>query len=201
MRIEEYAKLIRTGQTTKNPVTGICGRIIRGQKPSDFTTLTDDPERKIVMLVDPDGLAKLLGKTGYQMLIEVGYQPDYLEHKVKEGNQFKLAVFPEGGAAQLATWDNVFAMVSQVYPDITFSTQIKNGLKKQSFDQIEKQAGFKFLEVEKAGKNDPRFMTYKKFRNPARPWPTSAPSCTSPSICVNSTAATAGPMTTRAIAE
>ncbi|MCX6744865.1 MAG: hypothetical protein NTX82_05055 [Candidatus Parcubacteria bacterium] len=163
MRIDEYAKLVKSGQTTKKPVTGICGRIIRGQKPSDFASLTDDPERKIVMLVDPDGLAKLLGKSGYDMLIEVGYQPDYLEHKVKEGNQFKLAVFPEGGAAQLATWDNIFAMVSQVYPDITFSSPIKNGLKSKSFAQIEKLAGFKFLDAEKAGKNDSRFMTYKRF--------------------------------------
>lgn len=164
MKIEEYAELVRTGQTTQKQVTGICGRIIRGKKPADFATLTDDPDRKIVMLVDPDGLAKLLGKTGYEMLIEIGYQPDYLEHKVKEGNQFKLAVFPEGGAAQLATWDNVFAMVELVYPDITFSPEIRNGLKKQSFTQIENLAGYKFLDIEKVGKNDPRFMTYNRFK-------------------------------------
>jgi len=163
MQIKKYAELVKTGQPTTEPVTNICGRIIRGKKPEDFTTLTDDPDRKIVMLVDPDGLASLLGKNGYEMLIQIGYEPDYLKHKVKEGNQFKLVVFPEGGAAQLATWDNVFAMVEQVYPDLKFPAQIKADFKALPFAEIEKQASFKFLDVEKAGKNDSRFMTYQRF--------------------------------------
>ncbi|MFC1598633.1 hypothetical protein ACFL2U_01300 [Patescibacteria group bacterium] len=163
MKIETYAELVKTGQPAQEPVAGICGRIIRGKKPEDFTTLTDDPERKIVMLVDPDGLAELLGKNGYKMLLTVGYEPDYLEHKVREGNQFKLVVFPEGGAAKLATWDNVVAMVEQVYPDLKFPAQVVRDLKDLTFQEIEKQAGFTFLEAEKAGKKDPRYMTYQRF--------------------------------------
>ena len=107
MKLDAYVDLLRSGKYSGQKVSGLCGRIIRGKAPKDFETLTDDPERKIVMLVDPDGLQGLLGKTGYDMLITVGYEPSYLKHKVQEGNRFKLVVFPEGGAAQLATWEYV----------------------------------------------------------------------------------------------
>lgn len=160
--VQDYAAALRSGASAT--VEGLCGRIIRGKSPNDFLTLTDDPTRKIVMLVDPDGLTQMLGKTGYQMLIEVGYEPDYLDHKVAEGNQFKLVVFPEGGAAQLATWDNTIDMVCAVYPDVAAPIRAcRQALKTRSFESIQAEAGFNFLEVEKAGDNDLRFMTYERF--------------------------------------
>lgn len=163
MDIDKFAELIKQGKTTNQKVEDLCGRIIRGKVPKDFETLTDDPDRKIVMLVDPDGLDKMLGKTGYEMLVEVGYEKDYLEHKVKEGNQFKLVVFPDGGAAKLATWDNVIQMVKQAYPGIVFPKVIADNLKRKKFYEIEKEAGYEFLKVEKEGKKNPQFMTYERF--------------------------------------
>ena len=163
MKLDAYVDLLRSGKYSGQKVSGLCGRIIRGKAPRDFETLTDDPERKIVMLVDPDGLQGLLGKTGYDMLITVGYEPGYLEHKVQEGNRFKLVVFPEGGAAQLATWDNMFRLVREAYPDISrFLDQNEDLLKKIPFSEIEKLAGYAFLDVEKVGKQDSRFMTYER---------------------------------------
>jgi nicotinamidase-related amidase len=134
-----------------------------GKKPEDFLTLTDDPSRKIVMLVGPDGLESLLGKTGYEMLVTIGYQPDYLRHKVEEGNRFKLVVFPEGGPAKAATWDNVIDLVCDIYPAAAAMVRRHRvGLKQFSFAEIEQDAGFVFLDVEKAGPSDPKYMTYER---------------------------------------
>lgn len=165
MNIPEYLQYITSGMKITAPITGLCGRIIRGKKPKDFETLSDDPERRIVMLVDPDGLAVLPGKTGYEMLITLGYEPDYLEHKVNEGNRFKLVVFGEGGAAKLATWDNVINMVQEVYPEESAAFErYRDEFKTTPFGLIEASTGFAFLDVEKVGKSDPRFMTYDHFR-------------------------------------
>ena len=163
MKLKEYWQVFTNGQTRR--VSGLCGRIIRGQKSEDFKTLTDDPNRKLVMLMGPDGLESLLGKTGYDMLVEIGYEPDYIVRKVEEGNQFKLVVFAEGGAAQLATWDNVALVAGDVYPEVApFLRRYLTALEDTPFSEIERQAGFDFSEVDKAGPDDPRFMTYERFK-------------------------------------
>ncbi len=161
--IRSYVQALNSNQTIT--VSGLCGRIIRGKRPADFLTLTDDPNRKLVMLMGPDGLEKLLGKTGYEMLVEIGYEPNYLEAKVKDGNQFKLVVFPEGGAAKLATWDNVAEVVADVYPEtaVSFSLHLPS-LKAAPFDAWKRQVTFDLLATDKAGENDPHFMTYDRFR-------------------------------------
>ena len=115
--INTYLDNLNAGKPLKVPAMGLCGRVIRGVKPDDFLTLTDDPSRRIVMLIDPDGLSALPGLSGYDVLITLGYEPDYLEHKVKEGNKFKLVVFGDGGEAKLATWDNLIDMVKLQYPE------------------------------------------------------------------------------------
>lgn len=168
MDIREYADLFTSGKPATVPVKGLAGRIIRGKTAKDFETLTDDPERRIVMLVDEDGLSKLPGLSGYEMLIKVGYEPEYLEHKVQSGDKFKLVVFPTGQTVRLATWDETMNMVADVYPEFAHvfrNTYVRNAIRSTPFDDFQKQAGFKFLDVEKAGKGDPRFMTADRFRD------------------------------------
>lgn len=166
MDIKTYEQMLRSGKMGQ--VTGLCGRIIRGKNLEDFLTLTDDPQRKLVMLMGPDGLEKLLGKTGYEMLAEIGYESSYIVRKVDEGNQFKLIVFKEGEAARLATWDNTIATVAQVYPDVANSLYRNlDILKRTAFDDIEKASGFDWSEVDKAGDIDPRYMTYDRFKQSA----------------------------------
>ena len=102
-------------------VTGLCGRILRGKSPLDFTTLTDDPKRKIVMLMGPDGLSLLSGKESYDMLTSIGYTHSYIAQKISEGTQFKLAIFPESQDAKPATWTNMVDLVSRAYPEVSRS--------------------------------------------------------------------------------
>ena len=161
-----YVDAVRHG--TQQKVTGLCGRIIRGKKPADFLTLTDDPDRKLVLLMGPDGLEKLLGKSGYDMLVEIGYETAYIDRKVAEGNQFKLIVFPEGGPAKLATWVNVIDVVCDVYPSIAAKlNRHRDSLAKVPFGEIERLAGFDFSVADKAGPTDPRYMTEERFRQSA----------------------------------
>ncbi len=163
MEIRDYTQALKDGK--KINVAGLCGRILRGKKPADFRTMTDDPTRLIVMPLGPDGLHALLGKNGYEMLVTIGYEPTYIERKINEGNQFKLVVFQEGIDAKLATWDNAIALACQIYPDITNKLR-KNiaFLKSTPFNEIEKKAGFDFSEVDKNGPGDENFMTYERFQ-------------------------------------
>ncbi len=55
------------------------------------------------MLMGEDGLEQILGKTGYEALISIGYMLDYIEYKIKSGFQFKIVIFNEGEIAKLAT--------------------------------------------------------------------------------------------------
>jgi nicotinamidase-related amidase len=166
MNIRTYADAIRMGQPINQPIQGLTGRIIRGRKPEDFLTLTDDPTRQIVMLFGPDGLQKLAGKNGYDMLVTIGYEPDYIEHKVSQGNQFKMAIFPGSGGPKLATWDNVLEMAAGIYPRVAQRLQRQTkDLCSVPFSQIQQIAGYKFLDIEKLGPNDPRYMTFERYLN------------------------------------
>jgi len=178
MRTQEYIDILRSGkQPIPQPfVHGICGRVIRGTKPEHFDTLTDDPSRIVVMLMDADGLARLFGKNGYKILIEIGYRGDYIQQKLAAGNSFKLAVFP-AEAAYLADWDGVFKIASEVYPEVASCCTRHAGLLRSltSFaltagrsdqghfiHEIEKLSGYRFMDADK--KDDPRFMSIEQYR-------------------------------------
>ena len=173
MNIDEYAAWIPGKKPTMmltgdisgfGPITGLAGRLIRGKVPADFVSLTDDPSRKVVMLVDGTGLANFIGKTGYEMLISVGYPADDIARYVNGGTKFKLVVFPAGGAVKLATWDNVISVAEEAYPQFAgFFADVLPELKSTPFSDFETRlilrTGKRFMEVKKNGSSDPYFMT------------------------------------------
>lgn len=60
------------------------------------------------MLVDNIGLANFLGKSGYDMLISIGYPVNDIQRLFNDGNTFKLVIFPiNGDNIRLATWENI----------------------------------------------------------------------------------------------
>lgn len=165
MNLDDYKNLFLEGKKSQTPIEGICGRILRGKSPEDFETLTDDPDRKIIMLMGGDGLEKILGKTGYETLIDIGYMLDYIEYKVKSGFNFKIVIFNEGELAKLATWENLINLVSEIYPDVKEKIEAKKDqLKNTPFLEIEKSANRIFNIIDKKGPEDPNFMTYKRFK-------------------------------------
>jgi hypothetical protein len=167
---EEYVQALSSGKVDK--VQGVCGRILRGACEKDFETLTDDPaNRRIVFPTDETGLESLLGKSGYEMLITIGYPPDYTEALVKKGKQFKLVVFPEGKDAVTATWMNVVRVVGVAYPEIKQRLwrhgQVLMTYGYENWAAFEKKTGKtseNLNEVKSNGSSHPEFMTFERYK-------------------------------------
>ena len=72
----------------------LYGRVLKGRGPADFTSLSNDGNRRIVFVTDEDGLRQMVGKTGYQMLVAIGWTPAYIqEMAIDAGFSFKLVLF------------------------------------------------------------------------------------------------------------
>jgi hypothetical protein len=162
MTPQKYFELLKVGNPTK--VTGLCGRVLRGKHEKDFGSLSDDPNRRLVMLMGSDGLKRLIGKSGYEILIELGYMPDFIRVRLEQGTRFKLFVTPMYPGFKLATWENIVEYLSLIYPRAGAKIrQVLPELTKFSYAQIEKLAGYSLAEVFENGKADPRFMTNRRF--------------------------------------
>ncbi len=167
MKLSEFKNTFNGGKPSPTKVTGLVGRILRGTTPAAFNTLTDDPDRRVVFLVDSTGLEALCGLSGYEMLQKVGWDDNYIAAKMAAGNSVKLVVFPEV-SCKLGTWDNVLSCVEAMYPEVwakiaphraTIAAMTPNDL-----PAVESRLGFKFHDAEKGGKSDPRFMTIDRFK-------------------------------------
>jgi hypothetical protein len=101
-------------------ISELMGRLMRGRSPPHFRSLHYDLSRRIVSLIGPDGLHSLLHKTGYQMLIELGWTPEAIKHNiVVKKKHLKLVVFHKSEKpAPPATWDNLMTLLQPIYPDI-----------------------------------------------------------------------------------
>jgi len=139
----------------------VCGRLIRGREEKDFETLTCDPGRDTVFMVASEGLNAFLGKTPYQMLVEIGYGLDYIREKVESGHTFRLVMFPASirtGCVRRATWDGVMDMVRFQYPAIAPKVAaVIDQLRGTSWEDIVKQSGG--LDFGKITANHADFMT------------------------------------------
>lgn len=164
MQPSEYIELLKTG--TKAKVEGLCGRIIRGKTPADFAHLSDDPNRKVVMLTDSEGLESLLGKVGYDMLITIGHHPDHIQKQLGAGKSYKIVVFPASSALE-GTWDGVVKLTSQVYPDVAPTLKkYRPELGRLPFATIEQLAGYRFKDADDPA--HPKFMTHEAFNKSSK---------------------------------
>ncbi|HEY3999962.1 MAG TPA: hypothetical protein VGO93_13895 [Candidatus Xenobia bacterium] len=154
---EVFLWLVMAAAVTAAPLTG---RLLRGRQPSDFTTLTADQDRRVVMLMDDDGIRALEGLNGHDKLIRIGYTPDYIAQSLQAGDRYKLAVWPRGTREKSATWDNVLTMVEHAYPEVAGQVAAQRaGLKSHDFLAIERMGGYSFTSLDPS---DPRYMTVKR---------------------------------------
>jgi hypothetical protein len=170
MSPKDYLEIVRLGsKPIPQPfVQGLAGRIIRGKTANDFEKLSDDPNRLVVMLTDSDGLAKMFGKSHYDMLITVGHAPAHIESKLKSGCSYKFVVFPEDQAV-VGTWDNLFKIAGEVYPDLMafcakYGSELKSLTKFSNgsfMREFENQTPFKWMDVDQQGHTD--FMDYQNW--------------------------------------
>lgn len=162
--VQEYVDAFRRGYLGEVSTQGLLGRVIRGKTPKDFETLSDDPDRRLILLTDPQGLSSIVGKSAFSILIAIGWEPGYAIQKVTDGFKVKLVVCKEGGLAQLATWDGVMTVLERAYPEI--SDRIRRWLpqlKRTKFDDIETRYGCDMSAVDHDGKTHPKFMTLERY--------------------------------------
>ena len=169
---EQFLKVLNLGfPLSPPPMIGnnIAGRIIRGKVDADFEKLSDDPNRKIVFLTDALGLAKMLGKSGYEMLITVGHHPDHIKKQVADGKSYKIVVFPATSSSD-ATWDGLIKVTGEVYPDLV--SDLRNHapvFRSSAYTLFESTAGYKFHDVDDP--TNPKFMSYDAYMASSRsPW-------------------------------
>lgn len=120
---------------------GMTGRVLRGIGAGDFATLSDDPRRRIVFLLDADALRDLIGLTGWDVLLHIGYDAAFIQRLLAKGTRFRLALLPE--VAMLpGTWDHLLDLVQTEYPEWRAGvTEARAVLKTLHYDQVMASAG------------------------------------------------------------
>ena len=135
--------------------------------------MTEEADRRVVMVMGPSGLKSIADKPALTMLSSIGYTKAYVKRKLAEGFTFHLLTFakptsPEPATGKyppmaVATWKNTLAAIAAAYPEIAHLVKLHaSELKRTSFGSFEKQAGFSFAAVDKRGASDQRFMNLSR---------------------------------------
>jgi hypothetical protein len=157
--INQYVNWFELGVAGMKPFQGICGRVLKGKSKEDFEVFSPDKERRIVLLLDAEGLRGLLGLTGWEILMRIGHGKERVLDRMSEGVTYKLAVFPSR-IMQIGTWDQMLDMVAEAYPraeDIVDAQRA--ALKSTPYAAIEKMAIEPFFVSNRVGEVSPLFMT------------------------------------------
>jgi len=111
--VKQYINIIKgREQMTSNEYIALLNQ--------DFNALSgDDPNRKLIFLMNSQGLSDIIGKTGYEILRYVGYDEKYICGLVQKNCQFKLAVFSQSEEIKSANWENIIELACQVYPKVS----------------------------------------------------------------------------------
>lgn len=142
----------------------IFGRILRGTTQKDFTTMTPDFDRRTVIAYGCDGIQHLYGRSGYEMLIEVGYAPEEITRLVGEYTIFRFLIFQEDTAIVPATWGNVLRIAQQAYPLARkqFKIQHVRLLESLKIKVMEQEYGIAFSDAARRGPTHKLFMTEQR---------------------------------------
>ena len=183
---KDYLEAVRRGSLGGAKVSGLVGRVLRGVSPADFETLTNEPnKRKIVLLTDEQGLANLVGKGSLDMLRTIGYEDDYTRslidsaHKGFSGrHQFKLVVMP-AGSAEMARWLEMLRMAQQAWPELAkhnlpnyaFALQKKSGIEiwDAELRMVTRGKVKTIKELKALGETHPLYMTPQRLADDPRP--------------------------------
>ena len=134
--VQEFISLFGTDKKLTKPLSDISGRILRGVNEEDFLTLTDNPNRHIVFLLDAIALSDLVGLDGRGILKKIGYNQDFITDLLARRTKFKLIVLPEL-TGKLATWDNLLDYAQEIYPDWRKKIEIARSiLKNHNYETI-----------------------------------------------------------------
>lgn len=134
--VQLFISSFGTKKKLEKPVTGFSGRVLRGINNDDFITLTDNPLRRVVFLLDSIALSDLVGLDGKEILMQIGYDEGFITNLLNKETKFKLVLLPET-TVKLATWDNLLDIIQEVYSDLMEKIEIARPvLKNSSYEEI-----------------------------------------------------------------
>src|SRR5690349_4557042 len=83
MKQSPIERLVLGGRGTgKRPqVRGYYARLVRSRSKRPVI-LAEERDRRVTMVMGPSGIERLVGKSGFDMLIELGHTAEYIEREV-----------------------------------------------------------------------------------------------------------------------
>jgi len=136
-----FARSFGRGERPSAALRGVYGRVLRGTTEEDFMALSNDPARRLVFLLDEAALTDLLGRTGNEVLAQIGYTPAEVRALLALGTRFRLAVL-RGVEALPATWANVLTLAAVAYPEWAERlTAARPALETLPYTEIMRQGG------------------------------------------------------------
>ncbi|MDC0980290.1 hypothetical protein OAQ84_01000 [Bdellovibrionales bacterium] len=150
----------------------VFGRIIRGKSDADFITLSDDPNRKIVMVMDTEGLESISDSNNGSILEQVGYTRDYISELRSQGTIFKLMVFEKQEDVIVADWSGLRKILSDIYSEdlVKIFDKFRQKLENLSFEEIEDQGTMEFKSVYNAGPSSPLYVNSENINSDSSLW-------------------------------
>lgn len=122
----DYERAFKNGE--KVAVKNLVGRVLRGTKDADFTYLSPDLNRKLIMFMGSDGLEDLIGKSLREILITIGYPIEFIDDLLENGTKFKLLVAIKQNQILSGTWDNLLTFVKIQYKGTRIPQMLENNL-------------------------------------------------------------------------
>ncbi|KAL3681451.1 hypothetical protein R1sor_024407 [Riccia sorocarpa] len=145
LSLDTAAEMLKDKRMLANDddVSHISFRILRGAVDKDFETMTDmRRDRRIIQIAPLQG-ANMFGKSGYEMLLQIGYGVSDIECYLKHGWHFRMVIFElTRSPAKRATWGNVMEALYKAYSleveNLKDHEKLANAMSKVSFEDFER---------------------------------------------------------------
>lgn len=112
---DEYLAIFAGRRPLPHALAGVCGRVIRVAERERPEYLSYPYTKRLAWVVGPDALAAMVGRSGLQILLELGTRPDRIAGNLNAGMRWVLAIFPEVRCAR-ATWGGLFGIIETHFP-------------------------------------------------------------------------------------
>ncbi|CAF0964084.1 unnamed protein product [Didymodactylos carnosus] len=140
-QLSAYRQAFKDGSFVACPtvdLTGLYGRITKGNVFEHFQQLSDDTSKRLSWVFDSDTLRTLVGMPSMDILHYIGNTDEWIQQQLRKGKKFKLIVFGGEDVVKLATWDNIVELMKHAYPEINdcLWEKYRDELSQLSFEQI-----------------------------------------------------------------
>jgi hypothetical protein len=166
----------------------LCARILKGTAVEHFRMLSDERGRKLSWVSPPDQVAQLVAEsaTPRDWMLAIGYDPVWLDARIADGTEFKLALFPVAGGATSGafqvTWDSLLDRVPELFgPAIAAAVEPhRAALKSKPYEEVDPDGAICAVTLLPAAEKlaDPRYMTSERFTERISANVGGPPSCT-----------------------